>query len=110
MQDNIVSKSEAMKSLKKLPIKKMIKMSMKDSAKFLFSSPYIRDLAILVISFGMCGSFLEGKAQASLSRPQLVFRIYGELFFCHGCHHADYDAARACHFRKVRTHFLLTSL
>ncbi len=68
MQDNIVSKSEEMKSLKKLPIKKKVKMSMKDSAKFLFSSPYIRDLAILVISYGMCINIVEVSWKAKLKQ------------------------------------------
>lgn len=68
MQDKIVSKSKEMSSLKKFPIKKKVKMSMKDSAKFLMSSPYIRDLAILVISYGMCINIVEVSWKAKLKQ------------------------------------------
>lgn len=44
---------------KKAPRKKKEKMSLKDSAKFLISSPYIRDLAMLVISYGLCINIVE---------------------------------------------------
>jgi len=39
MQDNIVSKDENMSKLKKFPVKKKAKMSMRESAKFLMNSP-----------------------------------------------------------------------
>lgn len=39
--------------------KKKVKMGLRDSAKFLLSSPYIRDLAMLVISYGMCINLVE---------------------------------------------------
>lgn len=39
--------------------KKRVKMGLRDSAKFLMSSPYIRDLATLVISYGMCINLVE---------------------------------------------------
>jgi ATP:ADP antiporter, AAA family len=42
-----------------VPKKKKPKLSMKESAKFLVSSPYIRDLALLVISYGMCINIVE---------------------------------------------------
>lgn len=59
MQDKIVSKNQEMSNLKKLPRKKKVKMSMKESAKFLLSSPYIRDMATLVISYGLCINIVE---------------------------------------------------
>lgn len=68
MQDKIVSKNDEMKSLKKFPIKKKAKMSMKESAKFLMSSRYIRDLAILVISYGMCINIVEVSWKAKLKQ------------------------------------------
>lgn len=68
MQDNIVSKSEEMKSLKKFPAKKKERMSMKESFKFLTSSPYIRDLALLVISYGMCINIVEVSWKAKLKQ------------------------------------------
>lgn len=47
------------------------KMTMKESAKFLMSSPYIRDMALLVISYGMCINIVEvsWKAKLKLAFP-----------------------------------------
>lgn len=47
------------------------KMTMKESAKFLLSSPYIRNLAMLVISYGMCINIVEvsWKAKLKLAFP-----------------------------------------
>lgn len=59
MQDNIVAKDPKMAAQKKLPRKKKERMSMKESANFLISSPYIRDLATLVISYGLCINIVE---------------------------------------------------
>jgi AAA family ATP:ADP antiporter len=51
--------------------KKKPKMSMKESAKFLLSSPYIRNLAMLVVSYGMCINIVEvsWKAKLKLAFP-----------------------------------------
>jgi AAA family ATP:ADP antiporter len=68
MQDKIVSKNKEMSSMKKLPIKKKVKMSMADSAKFLVSSSYIRNLATLVISYGMCINIVEVSWKAKLKQ------------------------------------------
>ena len=43
-------------------------MTMKESAKFLMSSTYIRDLAILVISYGMCINIVEVSWKAKLKQ------------------------------------------
>jgi len=59
MQKNIVAKQEASTKTKKVPRKKRQKMTLKESAKFLMSSSYIRNLAILVISYGMCINLVE---------------------------------------------------
>lgn len=59
MQDNIVAKNKEMSDTKKLPRKKKARMTMKESAKFLMGSPYIRDLATLVISYGLCINIVE---------------------------------------------------
>ena len=59
MQDNIVAKMEGAAARKDFPRKKKPRMTMKESAKFLLSSPYIRDLALLVISYGMCINIVE---------------------------------------------------
>jgi ATP:ADP antiporter, AAA family len=59
MQDHVVEKDPEAVNKKNFPRKKKAKMSMKESAKFLLSSPYIRDLALLVISYGMCINIVE---------------------------------------------------
>jgi len=59
MQDNVVSKPTAEHKLESTPKKKKPRMTLKESAKFLLSSPYIRDLALLVISYGMCINIVE---------------------------------------------------
>lgn len=53
------------------PKKKKVKMSMKDSFKFLVDSPYIRNLATLVISYGMCINIVEvtWKSKLKLAFP-----------------------------------------
>lgn len=65
MQDRIVPTAEETRR-KSFPKKKKAKMTMKESAKFLVSSPYIRDLAILVISYGMCINIVEVSWKAKL--------------------------------------------
>jgi len=51
--------------------KKRVKMSLRDSAKFLMDSSYIRNLATLVISYGMCINIVEvsWKAKLKLAYP-----------------------------------------
>mmetsp|Transcript_2840 Transcript_2840/g.3818 ORF Transcript_2840/g.3818 Transcript_2840/m.3818 type:complete len:587 (+) Transcript_2840:123-1883(+) len=68
IQDNIVSKMESAATLKKLPAKKKEKMTLKESAKFLLSSSYIRNLAMLVISYGMCINIVEVSWKAKLKQ------------------------------------------
>jgi AAA family ATP:ADP antiporter len=60
MQDKIIPMQPVNKdAITDVPKKKKVKMTMKESAKFLVSSPYIRDLALLVISYGMCINIVE---------------------------------------------------
>jgi AAA family ATP:ADP antiporter len=66
MQDKIIPLQPVVKESENIPKKKKEKMSMKDSAKFLVSSPYIRDLALLVISYGMCINIVEVSWKAKL--------------------------------------------
>ena len=68
MQDKIVSKIEESKEAKGVPKKKKERMTMKESAKFLLSSQYIRDLALLVISYGMCINIVEVSWKAKLKQ------------------------------------------
>jgi len=67
IQDKIVSKKQPSEN-KGLNIKKKAKMTLGESAKFLTSSPYIRDLAILVISYGMCINIVEVSWKAKLKQ------------------------------------------
>ena len=72
MQRNIVPNlAKNQKKSAKPAKKKKSKMSMKESAKFLLSSPYIRNLAMLVISYGMCINIVEvsWKAKLKLAFP-----------------------------------------
>jgi len=67
MQKNIVPNLPKNKGKSAKPaLKKKPKMSMKESAKFLLSSPYIRNLAMLVISYGMCINIVEVSWKAKL--------------------------------------------
>lgn len=59
LQDTLVSKNKEVIAKKKQNTKKRVKMTMKESAQFLLSSTYIRDLATLVISYGMCINIVE---------------------------------------------------
>ena len=71
MQKNIVAAQDA--TTKKAPRKKRQKMTLKESAKFLMSSSYIRNLAILVISYGMCINLVEVSWKSKIkvcNRPQ----------------------------------------
>lgn len=43
-------------------------MTMKESVQFVFNSPYIRNLATLVISYGMCISIVEVSWKAKLKQ------------------------------------------
>ena len=60
MQKNVVNDptSDVDKSKIK-PKKAKVKMGMRESAKFLMNSEYIRNLATLVISYGMCINIVE---------------------------------------------------
>jgi len=72
MQRNVIPTLEKNKGKSDKPAKKKKpKMSMKESAKFLVSSPYIRNLAMLVISYGMCINIVEvsWKAKLKLAFP-----------------------------------------
>lgn len=66
LQKNVVSKMEP--STGEAPKKKGKgpRMSMKDSFQFLMNSPYIRDLALLVISYGVCINIVEVSWKAKL--------------------------------------------
>eukprot|EP00523_Entomoneis_sp_CCMP467_P017614 CAMPEP_0168803620 /NCGR_PEP_ID=MMETSP0726-20121227/86_1 /TAXON_ID=265536 /ORGANISM="Amphiprora sp., Strain CCMP467" /LENGTH=550 /DNA_ID=CAMNT_0008855423 /DNA_START=15 /DNA_END=1668 /DNA_ORIENTATION=+ len=68
IQDKIVAKNEAMANMKAPPKKKKTKMTLKESAKFLLSSSYIRNLALLVISYGMCINIVEVSWKAKLKQ------------------------------------------
>lgn len=75
MQDNIVKKpvladseGEGEKKTGALPRKKKPRMTMKESAKFLMSSSYIRDLATLVISYGLCINIVEVSWKSKLKQ------------------------------------------
>jgi AAA family ATP:ADP antiporter len=63
--------------------KKKTKMGLRESAKFLMSSPYIRDLAMLVISYGMCINLVEvswkSKLKAAFPDPNAYSAFMGNF-------------------------------
>jgi AAA family ATP:ADP antiporter len=63
--------------------RKKTKMGLRDSAKFLMSSPYIRDLATLVISYGMCINLVEvswkSKLKAAYPDPNAYSSFMGNF-------------------------------
>ena len=72
MQKTIVSKQEVETSKKKVPRKKRQKMTLRESANFLMSSQYIRDLAVLVVSYGMCINLVEVSWKSKIKVRRLV--------------------------------------
>ena len=67
MQKNVVNDPKAQVDKTKLkPKKAKVKMGMRESAKFLMNSEYIRNLATLVISYGMCINIVEVSWKAKL--------------------------------------------
>lgn len=76
-------KSGISKGVAMAPKKKKVKMSMKESAKFLMNSKYIRDLAMLVISYGMCINIVEvtwkSKLKAAFANPNEYSMFMGHF-------------------------------
>jgi len=76
MQRCVLTDPECMKidtdnneqSKKKKNKKKKVKMGLRESAKFLLDSKYIRDLAALVISYGMCINIVEVSWKSKLKQ------------------------------------------
>lgn len=56
MLKNVIKDAPVKKSA---PKKKKVKMTLRESANFLMSSPYIRNLATLVVGYGMCINLVE---------------------------------------------------
>ena len=70
LQDNVIQKTKVVPTPEESSsaIKKKPRMTMKESAKFLMSSPYIRDLAMLVISYGLCINIVEVSWKSKLKQ------------------------------------------
>lgn len=66
MQRKVVKDPDTGETTKIKTKKAKMKMGMKESAKFLMNSKYIRDLATLVISYGMCINLVEVSWKAKL--------------------------------------------
>jgi len=71
MQNKVMTDPACVSKKKQVKKKSKTNMSLRDSAKFLMNSPYIRDLATLVISYGMCINIIEvsWKAKLKLAYP-----------------------------------------
>lgn len=68
MQRKVLTDPNCVAPEKKIKKKKKERMGLRDSAKLLINSPYIRDLAILVISYGMCINIVEVSWKAKLKQ------------------------------------------
>lgn len=68
MQNNVMTDPNCVNQEEqaKKKSKKKVKMSLKDSAKFLMDSSYLRNLATLVVSYGMCINIVEVSWKAKL--------------------------------------------
>lgn len=88
MLKNVVAKKEEVPEKKgsKAVKKKKVSMSLGESAKFLMSSPYIRNLATLVVSYGMCINLVEVSWKSKLKvRATDFFHVFEML----GCFNND---------------------
>jgi len=74
LQDNVIQKNKVSEAVEvsgassSSSTKKKPRMTMKESAKFLMSSSYIRDLAMLVISYGLCINIVEVSWKSKLKQ------------------------------------------
>lgn len=71
LQDNVIKKNAVTPPPEEAVTgspKKKPRMTMKESAKFLMSSSYIRDLAMLVISYGLCINIVEVSWKSKLKQ------------------------------------------
>ena len=59
MQKSVLTDPECVPVVKRDAKKKKTKMSMAESTKFLAQSPYIKDLAMMVIGYGMAINIVE---------------------------------------------------
>jgi AAA family ATP:ADP antiporter len=88
MQKHIVADKEEIIIKERVSRKKRPKMTLKESAKFLMSSEYIRNLAILVISYGMCINLVEvswkSKIKQAFPNPNDYSAFMGNFSSCMG--------------------------
>jgi len=71
MQKNVLTDPNCVLPRAPSKKKKKVKMGMRESFKFLAASPYIRNLATLVVSYGMCINIVEvsWKSKLKLAYP-----------------------------------------
>lgn len=85
MQRNVLTDPECVdvKNRESRKKKKKVKMTMKESAQFLMNSKYIRDLATLVISYGLCINIVEvtwkAKLKAAFPDPNAYSAFMGNF-------------------------------
>jgi AAA family ATP:ADP antiporter len=89
MQKNVVPYLDSTIAKAAAPKKpKRPKMSLADSTKFLLKSPYIRNLAVLVISYGMCINLVEvswkAKIKLAFPNPNDYSAFMGNFSSCMG--------------------------
>ena len=83
LQRSVVKKSNPVKGGAPVQQKKKVNMGMRESAKFLMNSKYIRDLATVVISYGMCINIVEvtwkSKLKAAFPNPNEYSMFMGNF-------------------------------
>jgi AAA family ATP:ADP antiporter len=77
MQKNVIGpKKQEEDQRRPAPKKKeKPKMTLKESAKFLMNSPYIRDMAVLVVSYGMCINLVEVSWKSKIKVSRVVYQV-----------------------------------
>mmetsp|Transcript_39229 Transcript_39229/g.47507 ORF Transcript_39229/g.47507 Transcript_39229/m.47507 type:complete len:618 (-) Transcript_39229:564-2417(-) len=84
----VVPKVQKAGGVEKKKKKKKAKMSMGESLRFLGSSPYIRDLALLVVAYGISINLVEvtwkGKIKAQFPNPNEYSAFMGDFSSCTG--------------------------
>ncbi|GMH81368.1 hypothetical protein TrVE_jg5151 [Triparma verrucosa] len=88
MQDKVLTDPNVILPAEPKKKKEKVKMGMRESAKFLMSSRYIRNLATLVISYGMAINIVEvswkSKLKAAFPDPNAYSAFMGNFSSCTG--------------------------
>ncbi|KAI2506437.1 TLC ATP/ADP transporter [Fragilaria crotonensis] len=103
MLKNVIKDKPVTKAAAK---KKKVKMTLRESATFLMNSPYIRNLATLVIGYGMCINLVEvswkSKLKLAFPNPNDYSAFMGNFSSAMGTVTLFHDAYWSCHLPEIR--------